>query len=577
MIFLPELGHLLLIFMGIHAFYFALRPAHLDRTKSIQLFSSGMALALLVGLFVSLDFSVLLVANNASEPLPIAYRIAATWGSHEGSMLLWCFMLACWTFFVRGKKELRLAFGLQAIFISFLLFVSDPFARLLPAAVHGADLNPLLQDPLMTIHPPILYAGYVGMMCPFVVAVAGAWRGRIEVNQIWRATLLPWCFLTLGILLGSYWAYYELGWGGYWFWDPVENASLLPWLAATATLHATQRTKNLAAFSAVSTFIMSVVGTFLVRSGALVSVHSFATSPERGMYLLSIAAVISLVAYGFVLRLPPGRYTQRGSLRTLVSLLLLTVLAAVLFGTLYPIFLESIGRPVSVGAPYFIQVLAPILAIILLVMSLAYYPRYWLVGLAVTASFAVWLAGYSFLSIILMPLALVSLVALVGWLYATMVARKNKCLSLVAFGQFAVHFGFCVLVIGVLLNHNHSAVSESRMYVGDSVIVGGSEFKLTSLDVAETDAKRALVATVQSPFGKSTAQKAHFKVRDLVVSESAIIAGIYNEYVVTVGQVFSDNSVGIKVQHEPYVRIIWLSGLFMIMGVLALWQNLRRC
>src|SRR5436190_15211312 len=335
------------------------------------------------------DFSVLNVATNSISQLPLHYRFAATWGSHEGSLLLWVLMLNVWTVAVSAFSRhlpremvarILAVMGLISVgFILFMLLTSNPFERLLPAAADGRDLNPLLQDPGMVIHPPMLYMGYVGFSVAFAFSIAALIGGRLDATWArWSRpwTTIAWCFLTLGIALGSGWAYYELGWGGWWFWDPVENASFMPWLAGTALIHSLAVTEKRGTFRswtvllAIIAFSLSLVGTFLVRSGVLTSVHAFATDPARGVFILAFLAIViggSLALYAARAGAVGGgagfAWISRESLLLANNLLLVAALASVLLGTLYPLFLDALNAgKISVGPPYFDTVFFPLMA-----------------------------------------------------------------------------------------------------------------------------------------------------------------------------------------------------------------------
>ncbi|MDX6284488.1 MAG: cytochrome c-type biosis protein CcmF, partial [Kribbellaceae bacterium] len=363
----------------------------------------ALAFALLVSAFLGNDFSIVVVAQNSNTQLPTAYRIAAVWGGHEGSMLLWVLMLSVWgvavSVFSRRLPRVVVArvLGVMGLvgagFLGFLLFTSNPFARLLPAVAEGRDLNPLLQDPGMVIHPPMLYMGYVGFSVAFAFAIAALLSGRLDAGWArWSRpwTTIAWMFLTLGIALGSGWAYYELGWGGWWFWDPVENASFLPWLVGTALIHSLAVTEKRGVFRswtvllAIFAFSFSLLGTFLVRSGVLTSVHAFATDPRRGIYILAfLIAVVGSSLTLFALRAPKvgfgGGFTavSRETLLLANNVLLSVAAASVLLGTLYPLLLDalSLGK-ISVGPPYFEAVFVPLMAPAIFLMGIGPLARW---------------------------------------------------------------------------------------------------------------------------------------------------------------------------------------------------------
>ncbi|HJV75749.1 MAG TPA: heme lyase CcmF/NrfE family subunit, partial [Noviherbaspirillum sp.] len=368
-----------------------------------QLILVSFAFASLVYAFVNNDFSVAYVASNSNSHLPVYYRIAGTWGGHEGSLLLWLFMLALWTFAVarlsRQLPEETVArvlgvLGLVSIgFLAFLLFTSNPFERMLPAVPDGRDLNPLLQDFGMIIHPPLLYMGYVGFSVAFAFAIAALMGGQLDAawarwSRPW--TTVAWMFLTLGIFMGSYWAYYELGWGGWWFWDPVENASFMPWLVGTALIHSLAITekrgafKNWTVFLAITAFSLSLLGTFLVRSGVLTSVHAFASDPKRGVYILLLLAVVigsSLTLFAWrAPKVGQGGVFELISRETLLlvnNVLLLVAAGSVLLGTLYPLLIDALGLgKLSVGPPYFNTVFVPVMVPLMLLIAVGPMARW---------------------------------------------------------------------------------------------------------------------------------------------------------------------------------------------------------
>jgi cytochrome c-type biogenesis protein CcmF len=434
---IPELGQLALVLAFVAALALGVLPlagamrndATLMRQAPpaafAQLLFTLVAFVCLGASFVANDFSVVNVATNSNSELPLHYRIAATWGSHEGSILLWTLVMAVWTGAVALKsrhlprtlaaRALGVLGLINAGLLLFVLFTSNPFARLLPAAADGRDLNPLLQDPGMVFHPPVLYTGYVGFSVAFAFAVAALLEGRLDSawarwSRPW--TTAAWCFLTCGICLGSFWAYYELGWGGWWFWDPVENASFMPWLTGTALIHSLAVSEKRGTFKswtvllAIMTFSLSLLGTFLVRSGVITSVHAFATDPARGVFILAfLALVIGSSLMLFMWRAPrvglgaSFDVVSRESMLLANNILLVVAMAAVLLGTLYPLVLDILdGGKISVGPPYFNAVFYPLLAPALFLMGVAPLARWqnapvpelaarlkWALGVAVVA------------------------------------------------------------------------------------------------------------------------------------------------------------------------------------------------
>ena len=423
----------------------------------------AIAFGCLAWSFVNNDFSVLNVATNSNSQLPLHYRFAATWGSHEGSLLLWVLMLDVWTVavtvFSRHLPEEMVArvlgvMGLVSVgFLLFMLLTSNPFERLFPAAADGRDLNPLLQDPGMVIHPPMLYMGYVGFSVAFAFAIAALLGGKLDATWArWSRpwTTLAWCFLTLGIMLGSWWAYYELGWGGWWFWDPVENASFMPWLVGTALIHSLAVTEKRGSFKswtvllAICAFSLSLLGTFLVRSGVLTSVHAFATDPKRGIFIL---AFLTLVIGGslalFAWRAPRvglgGKFelVSRESMLLANNVLLAVAAGSVLLGTLYPLFLDALNLgKISVGPPYFDAVFVPLMAPAVFLMGIGPLARWKEASLPELAVRLKWALGVSLITALLLPFVLgkwTPLIAfgllLAAWIIATTVVTLKYRLS----------------------------------------------------------------------------------------------------------------------------------------------------
>ncbi len=363
----------------------------------------AVAFGCLVQAFVANDFSVLYVAQHSNSQLPTAYRVAALWGGHEGSLLLWTFILTLWTIAVAAfsrhlpQEMVARVIGVMGLisagFLLFMLFTSNPFDRLLPAAMDGRDLNPLLQDPGLVIHPPMLYMGYVGFSVAFAFALSALLGGKLDSTWArWSRpwTTVAWVFMTIGIALGSWWAYYELGWGGWWFWDPVENASFMPWLVGTALIHSLAVTEKRGAFKswtvllAIAAFSLSLLGTFLVRSGVLTSVHAFATDPKRGIFILSfLVVVIGASLLLFAWRAPKiglgGKFdlVSRESMLLTNNVLLSVASASVFLGTLYPLFMDALGfGKLSVGPPYFNTVFVPLMIPMIMMMGLGPVARW---------------------------------------------------------------------------------------------------------------------------------------------------------------------------------------------------------
>src|SRR5690554_338635 len=528
---LPELGQAALLLALVAALLQALLPlagaaggraswmAVARPAAYAQLALLLFAYAVLTLVFVQQDFSVKYVADNSNSLLPMVYRFTAVWGAHEGSMLLWVLMLAVWNAAValwsRRLPEVVMAcvlgvIGLVAIgFLSFLAFTSNPFLRLLPAPLEGHDLNPLLQDPGMTVHPPMLYVGYIGFVVPFAFAIAAPLEGQVDARWLrWARpwTNVAWGFPTLGIMPGSWWAYYELGWGGWWFWDPVENASFMPWLAGAALIHSQAATEKRGSFGgwtlllAIATFSLSLRGAFLVRSGVLTSVHSFAADPGRGLFILAfLAAVIGGALALYVLRapgLPQGRPFAAASRETLLlvnNLLLTAACAMVLLGTLYPLLADALALgKVSVGPPYFGTLFIVLMAPLVLLVPLGPLTRWqqeqasrplalllpWL-GLALA------LGAVGYFMAPQGPLKTAVGVSAALWVglgtarFAwSRLRASGRAFTPEMLGMVLGHAGIAVFLVGALLVEAQHVQREVAMSPGDSARIGRYEFRL---------------------------------------------------------------------------------------------------
>ena len=572
--------------------------------------------------FIVHDFSVTYVANNSNSSLPLLYRISAVWGAHEGSLLLWALTLVIWTnavlMFSRSLPASMVArvisvLGLISIgFILFMLLTSNPFDRLLPAAVEGRDLNPLLQDPGLAIHPPMLYMGYVGFAVPFAFAVAAMLSGRLDTawarwSRPW--TNVAWLFLTLGIALGSWWAYYELGWGGWWFWDPVENASFLPWLAGTALIHSLAVTEKRGLFKswtvllAIFAFSLSLLGTFLVRSGVLTSVHAFASDPARGLFILVFLALVvggSLTLYA--LRAPAVRSrvsfagVSRESLLLLNNVVFLVSTLTVLVGTLFPLLMDALGQgKYSVGPPYFNAVFVPLMAVLAPFMgigplsrwrddslhrwrSLLLMPALVAVGCALTLP---WFGDGGFNLWVALAVLLASWVVL-GLLQDFRQRRRGATLwaslrrqGASYWGMVLAHCGFAAVVIGVVATTQYSVERDLRMAPGDSEVLAGYRFEFTETArlrgpnyVAE--AARFDVYRGERQVARLQAEKRRYLASGSLMTEAAIDAGLFRDLYVAMGEpVGSEGAWAIRLHYKPMVRWMWLGALAMAAGGLT--------
>jgi cytochrome c-type biogenesis protein CcmF len=593
--------------------------------RSIAVVQGGLTLiafAMLLIVFARTDLSVALVFENSHSAKPFVYKVAGAWGNHEGSMLLWVAVLSVAGAFLAllsrrtGERTLVAALGAQAAlalgFYAFLLIASNPFARLNPAPFEGRGLNPLLQDPGLAFHPPTLYFGYVGLSVAFSLAVGALLTGEVD-SRLARAmrpwVLAAWILLTLGITAGSYWAYYELGWGGYWFWDPVENASLMPWLAATALLHsinvlaARGALKAWTMMLAVIAFSMSMVGTFLVRSGILTSVHAFAIDPERGTFLLALLAIY--VGAAFVLFAWRGASLKEGAPFELVSretglvinnLLLSVILAIVFLGTLYPLFVEAVtGEKLSVGAPYFNAVAGPLALLLALLVGigplLAWRHERRPVLRKLTVPALLGLSGLVFTFIlapgmhILPRLGLTVAAYLAGASILPLAGRNPLRAPLATWGMVVAHFGIAIALTGMAMN---AAFTSERLAVakpGDRLSVGPWLVQLRDVTPAAGKNWTALEARLDASRGRGLItlkpQTRYFTDPAMETNEAAIDTFWNGQLYTIVGKADLSGGWQLRLWWKPFVTLIWAGGgLIGLGGALALigrlWRIRRR-
>jgi len=626
----PELGHLSLILalcMALVMSFFPLigawrgdrqwmslaRPAAWGQFAFLA-FSFGC----LTWAFLHDDFSVAYVASNSNSALPWYYKFSAVWGAHEGSLLLWALILGGWTFavsvFSRQLPEVMLARVLAVMgmistgFLLFLIITSNPFSRLLPQVpADGNDLNPLLQDPGLIIHPPMLYMGYVGFSVAFAFAIAALLGGRLDAawarwSRPW--TLVAWTFLGVGIVLGSWWAYYELGWGGWWFWDPVENASFMPWLVGTALIHSLAVTEKRGVFKswtvllAIAAFSLSLLGTFLVRSGVLTSVHAFASDPERGVFIL---AFLLLVVGGsltlFALRAPVVKSQvgfalwSRETLLLLNNLILVVTASMILLGTLYPLVLDAIsGAKLSVGPPYFNALFVPLIAILMLALAVGVLVRWkdtptrWLrnmltpvlIGTVVLGGVGSFLYGelhWEVLSVFM----LAAWVVLAGVRDFFDKVRHKGVIAGAAglnrsyWGMQLAHFGIAICAIGVVLTSQFSAQRDLRMAPGESVELAGYQFRFEGTHHFEgpnfTSDKGTIVVTRNgSAVATLHPEKRLYSVQNSMMTEAGIHGSLTRDLYVALGEPLDNGAWAVRVHIKPFVRFIWLGGLLMALG-----------
>jgi len=583
----------------------------------------SIAFACLTIVFLQDDFSVKVVASNSNSLLPQMYKFSAVWGNHEGSLLLWVWILGAWSLAVaiasRGLPLVVLSrvlavLGLIGVgFIAFSLFTSNPFERLLPGvAAEGNDLNPLLQDPGLIIHPPLLYMGYVGLAVPFAFAVAALMGGRLDASWAkWSRpwTNVAWAFLTLGIMLGSWWAYYELGWGGWWFWDPVENASFMPWLVGTALIHSLAVTEKRGLFRswtvllAIAAFSLSLLGTFLVRSGVLTSVHAFAADPERGLFILIFLVLVvggSLTLYAF--RAPtvasPISYEleSRESLLLANNLIFAVSAIVVLLGTLFPLLMDALGQgKYSVGPPYFNAVFVPAMALLAPFMAVGPISRWkqdsskrWLSELGVPAVVCILVAiaapwvGVGEVNVWASLSVLLAAWLVLGLVRDLQVRMRGVGSGSALFarltpsylGMLMAHFGFALTVIGATFVTQFSAERDLRMEVGDTVTLNGYAFVLEELTVVEgpnyaADRGIFLVSVDDQLFTTLMPEKRRYVASGQIMTEAAIDAGAMRDLYIALGEPLGDGAWSVRVQHKPLVRWIWFGALMIGVGGLT--------
>ncbi|MGI8561664.1 MAG: heme lyase CcmF/NrfE family subunit [Luteimonas sp.] len=628
---LPELGQIALILALLTALLQATLPlagaagsghnaawmAVARPAAWLQLLLVAIAFALLTTAFVTQDFSVRYVAENSNSLLPLHYRYSAVWGAHEGSLLLWTLIVAGWcaavAWFSKSLPEQVVArvlgvMGLVAFgFLAFLIFTSNPFERLLPAAIEGRDLNPLLQDPGLIIHPPMLYMGYVGFVVPFAFAIAALLDGRVDARWLrWTRpwTNVAWGFLTIGIALGSWWAYYELGWGGWWFWDPVENASFMPWLAGAALLHSQAVTEKRGSFRgwtlllAIATFSLSLLGAFLVRSGVLTSVHSFAADPTRGLFILVFLGIVvggSLLLYA--LRSPdhgdgkPFAAASRETLLLANNLLLVAACAMVLLGTLYPLLADALelGK-ISVGPPYFSLLFLLLMAPLVLLLPFGPLTRWQREDVSKPVAMLVPWAGLAIgvgaAAFFLAPQGAWKVGA--GLLGAVWVAagtarfvwsrfrggggpgRSGK-FTAEMLGMTLAHAGVAVFLVGALLVEGLNVQREVAMRPGETLQVGRDAFRFDGVEHREGPNYVADRGTVRLLRRGEETQVLHPEKRAYasggqVMTEVAVRPGLTRDVYVALGDSLGDGAWAVRVHIKPFVRWIWAGAFLMALG-----------
>ncbi|ELQ6226436.1 heme lyase CcmF/NrfE family subunit [Cronobacter sp. EKM101R] len=629
---MPEIGNVLLCLAAGLALLLTLWPQWgamrqvprlmaLARPLACALFACLLgAFLILVHAFVVNDFTVLYVASNSNTELPVWYRVAATWGAHEGSLLLWVLLMGAWTFavaiFSRGMPQeaiarvLSVMGGINFCFLLFILLTSNPFTRTLPEfPIEGRDLNPLLQDIGLIFHPPLLYMGYVGFSVAFAFAVASLLTGRLDTawarwSRPW--TQAAWVFLTIGIVLGSAWAYYELGWGGWWFWDPVENASLMPWLAGTALMHSLAVTEKRGSFRAwtvllaITAFSLCLLGTFLVRSGVLVSVHAFASDPARGMFILALLVIViggSLLLYavkgGSVRARVGNALWSRESFLLGNNILLITAMLVVLLGTLLPLVHKALGLgSISVGAPFFNVLFSALMAPFALLLGVGPLVRWrrdepqklrrrLLAALVVTLAASLILPWLLQDSVKAMTVA--GLMMAVWVLVLTLMELIDRAthrhglwrglwkLSRSQWGMTLGHVGLAVTVIGIAFSQNYSVERDVRMTAGDSVDIHHYRFVFREVRNAQGPNWRGAVGIIDvlrdgKPEATLRAEKRAYNSNGVVMTEAAIDGGLTRDLYAALGEALDDGSWAVRLYYKPFVRWIWYGGLLMALG-----------
>jgi len=629
---IPEIGHYALILALLFSIAQGIIPlvglaknnekllAFATPTARVQSMLIILSFLCLDYAFYANDFSVYYVASTSNSNLPLIYRLAAIWGGHEGSMLFWVAILAVWTLAVtffakalpmRFRSTLIAVMGLVTVgFLMFILFTSNPFERIFPVPFDGRDLNPLLQDPGMVFHPPLLYMGYVGFAVAFAFAIAALLDGRLDVTWArWTRpwTTAAWVFLTLGIALGSRWAYYELGWGGWWFWDAVENASFMPWLIGTALIHSLAVTEKRDAFKAwtvllaICAFSLSLLGTFLVRSGVLTSVHAFATDPSRGLFiLLFLVIVIGGALILFALRAPTVGLGEKFDLVSRESLLLannvvlFTATGAVLLGTLYPLLIDAMGYgKLSVGPPYFDTVFVAVMVPGIFLMGIGPIARWKKATMPELASKLKWALVVSIISALLVPSVMgrLSPMIFVGLLMAFWVissvfvaiktrlnaiptgtlGQKLKSFGHAFNGMLLAHFGLAIFIIGVTMVKGYESETDITMQKGESKQINGYDFRFEgTLPVKGPNYVSREGQFYVTKDGKDiallTPEKRYYPVQGAVMTEASISINLVRDIYVSLGEELEQGEWSVRVYFKPFVQWIWAGCVLMSLG-----------
>lgn len=627
---IAEIGHLALVFALLFAVLQGLLPLLASKRSSLQAlgFSCAkpfalsqafwvfVAFACLEWAFFNNDFSVAYVAANSNTHLPLFYKLTALWSAHEGSLLLWVLILALWTALVAcfsrslpPDMQARVLAVLGIIstgFLWFILRLSNPFKRLLDhVPLDGNDLNALLQDPGLVIHPPMLYMGYVGTSVAFAFAMAALWRGKLDVAWVrWASpwTLVAWCFLTWGITLGSWWSYRDLGWGGWWFWDPVENASFMPWLVVTAMMHSMRvmekrgAFKNWSVFLAITAFALSLLGTFLVRSGILTSVHAFAVDAERGAFLLKFLALVILLAFALYAWRAPlmigggvFKVLSKESFLLANNVMLFVLMLTVLLGTLYPLVLDALGiAKISVGPPYFNAVFMPLCALLFLWMGMAPAVRWQAMPAQALWQRLRWVFGLSIAVAFLLPWLLtaqLTVAVVVGlssafWLITATLQdvylkwrRGQAPLTPRYLGMVIAHLGVAVCVLGITLTSAYSIEQDTALAVGQRAALASYRVELTAVGGLQGPNYQGMTGefrvTNEHQDFSLVAEKRLYNTSQSVMSIPAINIGLFRDVYIALGDPLPGDRFGVRLYYKPFIRWIWLGGLLMVIGGLC--------
>ena len=608
---------LLLSLVLIFNLFFSFNQSHSNQLiLSMRLFNQAcwlvfISFGIYIYLAISDDFSIAYIANHSNSQLPIFYKVTSIWSAHEGSMFLWIVFLIAWSFlFINAldknhplKKPTLLMLSLIILgFLLFLLITSNPFERILPfGAIEGADINPVLQDPALAIHPPMLYLGYVGFVISFSFITAYLFHGNFKLDweqDIKNWSLVAWIFLTIGIALGSWWAYYELGWGGYWFWDPVENVALMPWLAATAFMHSlfasskSDVLKTWTMFLGILIFALSLFGAFIVRSGIIDSVHSFANDPERGLYLLSFSGSITLLALSvFAYRLPSlksSKLVVSGSKESFLSMnniLMITSIFSIFLGVTYPLIIESInGDKVSIGPPYYNTIFAPLILIAAVFIMIS-VDALWQRSMSLRSLF-ITMAIPTFLSFVSIYLiwafaSVFSLLAYIGifsglliiFSYINRIINNFFNKKYINKGSAVAHLGLGLLFFAVSMNSIFSYEKNLNLAPGQSISVNESvqEFYFKDIRVFSASNHDVISAEVSLLHdGKEISlnpQKRKYATRGQITSESAIHASFLKDTYLTIGDQLENSSWTFSLKINYFIKWIWFSAALMVLGI----------